>query len=115
VLAEWREANGEIRHRMTMLGCDAPLTTAAGPYPAGLQTFHYSSEYATHADDVDAPVAAGEERGRTAWRGSFGRFVLAEQDTQRSASTIPPGRSEMAASRRLSQPGRFLSCSTCSD
>ena len=31
VLAEWREANGETRHRMTELGRDAPLTTAAGP------------------------------------------------------------------------------------
>jgi hypothetical protein len=93
----------------------APLTTAAGLYPAGLQTFHFSSEYATHADDADAPVAAGEEWGRTAWRVSFSRFALAEQDTQRSASTISPDRSEMAASRDRSQPGRFLSCSTCSD
>ena len=60
VLAEWREANGETRHRMTALGRDAPLTTAAGPYPAGLQAFHYSSEYATHADDVGA--AGGTRR-----------------------------------------------------
>jgi hypothetical protein len=80
VLAEWREANGETRHRMTQLGRDAPLTTAAGPYPAGLQAFHYSSEYATHADDVAAPVAPGEWPGRTAWRVSFGRFALTEQD-----------------------------------
>ena len=80
VLAEWREASAETRHRMTMLGRDAPLTTAAGPYPAGLQAFHYSSEYATHADDVGAPVAAGEEPGRTGWRVSFGRFALTEQD-----------------------------------
>ena len=65
---------------MTMLGRDAPLTTAAGPYPAGLQAFHYSSEYATHADDVAAPVAPGEWPGRTAWRVSFGRFALTEQD-----------------------------------
>ena len=62
------------------LGRDAPLTTAAGPYPAGLQAFHYSSEYATHADDVGAPVAPGERPGRTAWRVSFGRFALTEQD-----------------------------------
>jgi hypothetical protein len=68
VLAEWREANGETRHRMTMLGRDAPLTTAAGRYPAGLQAFHYSSEYATHADDVGAPVAPGEWPERTAFR-----------------------------------------------
>ena len=58
---------------MTALGRDAPLITAAGPYPAGLQAFHYSSEFATHADDVGAPVAPGEEPGRTAWRVSFGQ------------------------------------------
>jgi uncharacterized protein (TIGR03083 family) len=81
VLAEWREANGETRHRMTSLGRDAPLTTAAGPYPAGLQAFHYCSEYATHADDVGAPVAPGERPGRAMWRVSFGRFALTEQDT----------------------------------
>jgi uncharacterized protein (TIGR03083 family) len=80
VLAEWRQANGETRQRMTALGRDAPLVTAAGPYPAGLQAFHYSSEYATHADDVGAAVASDERPGRTAWRVSFGRFALTEQD-----------------------------------
>ena len=50
------------------------------PLPGGLQAFHYSSEYATHADDVGAPVAPGERPGRTAWRVSFGRFALTEQD-----------------------------------
>ena len=33
VLAEWQEASAETRHRMTMLGRDAPLTTAASPTP----------------------------------------------------------------------------------
>lgn len=80
VLAEWREANAETRERMTALGRDTPLITAAGPYPAGLQAFHYGSEFATHADDVGATVAPGEEPGRTAWRVSFGRFALTEQD-----------------------------------
>ena len=81
VLAEWREANAETRHRMAALGRDAPLMTAAGPYPAGLQALHYSSEYATHADDVGAPVAPDEEPGRTAWRVSFGRYALDEQNS----------------------------------
>jgi len=80
VLAEWREANAETRHRMTILGRDSPLLTAAGPYPAGLQAFHYSSELATHADDVAAPVAPGEEPGRTTWRVSFGRYALDERN-----------------------------------
>lgn len=81
VLAEWREANTETRQRLTELGRDAPLLTAAGPYPAGLQAFHCGSDYATHADDVGAPVAAAEEPGRTAWRVSVGRFALAEQNS----------------------------------
>jgi len=81
VLAEWREANGETRQRLTELGRDAPLLTAAGPYPVGLQAFHCGSDYATHADDVGAPVAPAEEPGRTAWRVSVGRFALAEQNS----------------------------------
>jgi uncharacterized protein (TIGR03083 family) len=95
VLAEWREANAETRERMTALGRDAPLLTAAGPYPAGLQAFHCSSDYATHADDVRAPVAAAEEPGRTAWRVSVARFALDEQNSavkifiaQRSISVL---------------------------
>ena len=81
VLAEWREANAETRQRLTGLGRDAPLLTAAGPYPAGLQALHCSSDYATHADDVGAPVAQGEEPGRTAWRVSVARFALDEQNS----------------------------------
>ncbi|WP_043616500.1 maleylpyruvate isomerase family mycothiol-dependent enzyme [Nonomuraea candida] len=79
VLAEWRAKNGETRERMRALGADATLDTMAGPYPVGLQAFHYDSEYATHADDVGAPVSEDEADGRTSWRVAVGRFVLAEQ------------------------------------
>lgn len=80
VLAEWRQANEQTRRRMAALGRDAPLLTGGGPYANGLQAFHYDSEYATHADDVRAPVRPEEAPGRTAWRVSVGRFALAEQD-----------------------------------
>jgi mycothiol maleylpyruvate isomerase-like protein len=60
---------------------DAPLLTAAGPYPAGLQAFHCSSDYATHADDVGAPVAPGEEPGRTPWRVGVAAFAPDEQNS----------------------------------
>lgn len=80
VLQEWREKNGDTRRRMRALGPDHLLPTMAGPYPVGLQTFHYSSEYATHADDVGAPVAGEEAAGRTGWRVAVGRFALAEKD-----------------------------------
>ncbi|MEW9547456.1 maleylpyruvate isomerase family mycothiol-dependent enzyme [Nonomuraea sp. NPDC050783] len=82
VLAEWRTKNGETRRRMRELGPDATLQTMAGPYPNGLQTFHYDSEYATHADDVGAPVAEEEADGRTLWRVAVGRFALGERDSK---------------------------------
>jgi uncharacterized protein (TIGR03083 family) len=79
VLAEWRRANEVTRSRMRELGRDAILQTAAGPYPAGLQTFHYASEFATHADDIGVPVTPEEEPGRTDWRVRVGQFALTEQ------------------------------------
>lgn len=81
VLAEWREASGRTRRGLRERGADATLDTLAGPYPVGLQAFHYASEYATHADDVGAPVSGEEEPSRTHWRSRFGRFVLRERDT----------------------------------
>jgi uncharacterized protein (TIGR03083 family) len=82
VLEEWRVKNGETRRRMRELGRDAQLDTMAGPYPNGLQAFHYDSEYATHADDVGVPVSDQEFDDRTTWRVVVGRFVLAEQDAK---------------------------------
>ncbi|MET8861845.1 maleylpyruvate isomerase N-terminal domain-containing protein [Nonomuraea sp. NPDC004580] len=82
VLEEWRTKNGETRARMRALGSDGTLDTLSGPYPVGHQTFHYDSEYATHADDVGAPVSSDEAAGRTAWRVAVGRFVLAEQEAK---------------------------------
>ncbi|MET7337510.1 maleylpyruvate isomerase family mycothiol-dependent enzyme [Nonomuraea sp. NPDC005650] len=82
VLDEWRAENGETRRRMRELGPDGLIDTMAGPYPCGLQAFHYDSEYATHADDVGAPVSDAETDGRTLWRVAVGRFVLAEQEAK---------------------------------
>jgi hypothetical protein len=64
---------------MRELGRAGMVETSIGPYPAGLQAFHYASEYATHADDIDAPVGHGEEPARTGWRARFACFVLLEQ------------------------------------
>ncbi|MFI7126713.1 maleylpyruvate isomerase family mycothiol-dependent enzyme [Nonomuraea sp. NPDC050153] len=82
VLDEWRAQNGETRRRMRELGPDGLIDTMAGPYPCGLQAFHYDSEYATHADDVGVPVSDAEIDGRTLWRVAVGRFVLAEQEAK---------------------------------
>ena len=80
VLAEWRAANTVTRQRMRLLGRAGMLQTSAGPYPAGLQALHYSSELATHADDVGVPVSPAEVGARTRWRAAFGAFALREQD-----------------------------------
>jgi uncharacterized protein (TIGR03083 family) len=80
VLAEWRERNAVTRRRMRERGRDGTLQTAVGEYPVGLQTFHYDSEFATHADDVGVPVDPAEAAHRTAWRARVGIFVLSEQD-----------------------------------
>jgi hypothetical protein len=80
VLAEWRASSAEDRRRLRELGWDGRLLTQAGPYPAGLQAFHYAAEYAVHADDMGVPVAAGEQELRTRWRARFARFALREAD-----------------------------------
>jgi uncharacterized protein (TIGR03083 family) len=82
VLREWRAKNGDTRRRMRALGPNALLETMAGPYPVGRQAFHYDSEYATHADDVGAPVSDEEAEGRTLWRVAVGRFALAERESK---------------------------------
>jgi uncharacterized protein (TIGR03083 family) len=79
VLAEWRTESGKTRRRLRERGRDGTLETSVGPYPVGLQAFHYASEYATHADDIGLPVRSYEEPARTGWRARVGRFVLAER------------------------------------
>lgn len=82
VLAEWRTKNAETRRRMRELGRGATLQTAAGPYPNDLQVFHYDSEYATHADDVGAPVSEEEAEARDAWRVEVGLLALSEHGSK---------------------------------
>lgn len=82
VLEEWRAENADTRRRMRERGRDTLLDTMAALYPVGMQTFHYDSEYATHADDVGAPVTEKEADDRTRWRVAVGRFALSEQEAE---------------------------------
>jgi uncharacterized protein (TIGR03083 family) len=94
VLTEWRSANARTRRLMRQRGSasrDATLETSVGPYPVWLQTFHYCSEFATHADDVGAPVAAHEEPGRTHWRVQVGLFALRERESPLRVETAGTG------------------------
>lgn len=77
VLSEWRAENGDTRRRLRALGRNATLPTMSGPYPVGLQVFHYASEYATHADDVGVPD--DDTPSRVRWRARVGRFALMER------------------------------------
>jgi uncharacterized protein (TIGR03083 family) len=80
VLDEWRTKNAEVRNRMRKLGADGSMSSSVGPYPVGLMTFHVASEYATHGDDMDAPVSDDEREDRTAWRHRVSRFALSEAE-----------------------------------
>ncbi|KWW99916.1 hypothetical protein TH66_07220 [Carbonactinospora thermoautotrophica] len=89
LLDRWRADNAEFRRRMRERGRGGTLTTSVGPYPVGLQAFHLACEYATHADDLDAPVRPEEEPGRTRWRARFTRFALRENECP--VSVTPAG------------------------
>ena len=56
-----------------------------------MQAFHFCSEFATHADDVGAPVAAREEPGRTDWRAKVGRFALRERRSPAQVEEVEGG------------------------
>jgi uncharacterized protein (TIGR03083 family) len=113
VLAEWRTKNGDTRRRMRELGRSASLPTMAGPYPVGLQAFHYCSEYATHADDVAVPVDLAEEPGRTAWRTRFGRFALEERAAPVQITEIDGHyRVDFGRRRAKLSPAEFVAATT---
>ena len=67
---------------MTTLGRDAPLTTAARQYPAGLRPSTTAPNTPPTRMTWAAPVAL-QANGQGGPRGgvSFGRFALTEQDT----------------------------------
>jgi uncharacterized protein (TIGR03083 family) len=80
LLARWRADNADYRRRMRERGRDGTLDTTVGQYPVFLQAFYLAVEYATHADDVRAPVDGSEAAGRARWRALFTRFALGEQE-----------------------------------
>ncbi|MGH3381914.1 MAG: maleylpyruvate isomerase family mycothiol-dependent enzyme [Actinoallomurus sp.] len=108
VLAEWRTENGETRRRTRTLGRSATLPTMSGPYPVDLQVFHYASEYATHADDVDVPDAGTPSRVR--WRARVGRFALVERAAPVAVDQDGDGDYAVstAGARTTLTPGEFV-------
>jgi uncharacterized protein (TIGR03083 family) len=80
LLASWRAANAEVRHRMREHGRDGTMASSVGPYPVGLMGFHIASEYATHGDDMAVPVDPAEHDDRLAWRAKVSLFALKENE-----------------------------------
>lgn len=80
VMDEWLTKNAEVRRRMRELGEGGTMASSVGPYPVDLMAFHIASEYATHADDMDAPIDESELSDRTAWRARVSRFALKESE-----------------------------------
>lgn len=80
VIDEWRTKNAEVRERMRDLGGDAEMSSMVGPYPVDLMGFHIASEYATHADDMDAIIPSPEKPGRSAWRAQVSLFAIKETE-----------------------------------
>lgn len=54
------------------------IDTSIGAYPCRLQSFHVASEYAIHANDVGAPVAAVDRLARQQWLGAVAELALTE-------------------------------------
>ena len=79
VLAEWETRQTNVRRRWGRLGMDAKIDTSVGPYPLRLQVWHLAREYAIHADDIEAPVAARARPARWRWRIQFGIWAAREE------------------------------------
>lgn len=63
LLAQWRVENQAWRREIRARGRDGSTDSLVGPYPSWQQAFYLAQEYATHADDLNCPVDAGETAG----------------------------------------------------
>jgi len=81
VLARWRAASADNRHRFRERG-GGIVDTSIGDYPCRWQAFHVAAELATHADDIGVPITHDEHGERTVWRARYSRFALAEAKPQ---------------------------------
>ncbi len=84
ILKQWRTRQARVREYWEKLGLNAKITTIFGPYPLQAQIWHITSEYATHADDMDMKVAPDAQQQRLLWRFQFSAFAVQEKKN-------PPG------------------------
>ncbi|MGI9623160.1 MAG: maleylpyruvate isomerase family mycothiol-dependent enzyme [Acidimicrobiales bacterium] len=90
LLAGWVAHNA--RNRAGFRAADGgDIDTSVGGYPGRLQSFHVVHEYATHANDVDAPVGADEYDERQAYLAAISRFALTELKKDLSISDVDGG------------------------
>ena len=90
LIEEWRTVNADTRKRLRDRD-GGEIDSTVGGYPARWQAFHLASELATHADDIDVPVAAGEEPARTEWRAAFSRFAVMELKPEIEVEAVDGG------------------------
>ncbi len=84
LLHRWRVRQAHVRKTWEELGLKAKIPTFIGPYPLHAQIWHITSEYATHADDMDVPVPPDDQHFRLRWRFQFSAFAVQEKKN-------PPG------------------------
>jgi uncharacterized protein (TIGR03083 family) len=79
LLEQWRARQEGVRQAWQDLGLGAKIPTMIGLYPLRSQIWHLTSEYATHADDMDVEVPPGEQEKRILWRFQFSAFAVQEK------------------------------------
>ncbi len=84
ILNQWRTRQAKVRKRWEALGLNSKISTIVGPYPLRAHIWHFTSEYATHADDMGVKVAPDAQWQRLKWRFQFSAFAVQEKKN-------PPG------------------------
>jgi uncharacterized protein (TIGR03083 family) len=79
ILGEWRRRNQNTRRRLRQTGRNRAVQTVAFSALVGRYTFYCAAEYATHADDVGAPVLETEQSSRTQWRARVGLAAVLQE------------------------------------
>lgn len=91
LLARWQQDGGDNRRRLRWHGPRGTVSTATGWCQADMFCWYLAAEYATHADDLGAPVGSDEVASRSDWRARFTRVALAESGRPVEVVRVPAG------------------------
>lgn len=79
ILNQWRNRQARVRKDWEALDLDTKITTIVGPYPLRAHIWHFTSEYATHADDMGVKVPPEAQQPRLSWRVQLSAFAVQEK------------------------------------